>query len=434
MAAEEVVGAERSDVEQAPPPGNTARRGPAALHVLRHREFALFWAGQGISLVGTWMQGFAQGWLVQGLTTSAFALGLINFASSIPTLILMPLGGLAADRSERRQILIGTQWVMMLLAAITGWLIATHQLQLWHLYPIALALGVCTAFELPAYQSFYPQLVEREDLPRAIALNQAAFHGARIIGPAVAAWFVARWGTQAAFFANAASFLAVIATLSMIKRRPAAVQRAGSSAGAMIREGVQYVRQRPLLTTLLGITGITTFFVFPNLAVLMPYYASHILKTDARGMGLMMSASGIGSLLGAVLLLNVPRERRVLSIAVACTFVLVTLSALAWSHSVAFSTAVLLGQSLCLSFSVGLASVMIQEQVPDELRGRVMSLHSLTFTGIMPFAALIIPFFADRVGMRLELQVSAILYAAGALFLIWNLARQPEAMAEVPVT
>jgi MFS family permease len=320
MPAVEAAGAgERESEERVGPgsPPNAPWRGPAALQVLRHREFALFWSGQAVSLVGTWMQAFAQGWLVQGLTTSASALGLINFASSIPTLLLMPLGGLVADRSERRRILLVTQWVMMSLAALTGALLATGKLQLWHLYPIALALGVCMAFEMPAYQSFYPQLVDRHDLPRAIALNQSAFHGARIIGPAVAAWIVARWGTEAAFFANAASFLAVIATLSMIRPRPAAARGGSASAGEMIKAGVHYVRQRPLLKALLGITAITTFFVFPNLAVLMPYYASHVLKTDAGGMGLMMTLSGIGSLVGSGLLLNVPKNRRTQSIAIA---------------------------------------------------------------------------------------------------------------------
>src|SRR5438128_2696062 len=141
------------------------RGGLAVLRVLRHREFAIFWGGQAISLVGTWMQAFAQGWVVTGLTTSAFALGLINFASSIPTLLLMPFGGVVADRVERRRILIYTQWAAMALALITGLLVQTHRLELWHLYGVALLLGVVTAFDLPAYQAFYPQLVERPDLP-----------------------------------------------------------------------------------------------------------------------------------------------------------------------------------------------------------------------------------------------------------------------------
>src|SRR5947209_8242819 len=199
--------------EIAAPPAPKQRRGLAVLRVLRHREFAIFWAGQAISLVGTWMQAFAQGWVVTGLTSSAFALGLVNFCNSIPTLVLMPFGGVAADRLERRRILVWTQVTMLILAAVMGVLIASHRLHLWHIYVIALLLGVAAAYDMPAYQAFYPQLVEREDLPQAISLNQATFHGARIIGPAAASVVVALWGTAAAFFANAASFVAVIISL-----------------------------------------------------------------------------------------------------------------------------------------------------------------------------------------------------------------------------
>jgi MFS family permease len=396
--------------------------GLAVLRVLRHREFAIFWAGQAISLVGTWMQGFAQGWVVATLTSSAFALGLINFAMSLPTLLLMPLGGVTADRVERRRILIVTQWMMLVLAALTACLIAAHRLQLWHLYGIALLLGVATAYDLPAYQSFYPQLIEREDLPQAISLNQATFNGSRIIGPALASWFVARWGTSAAFFANAASFLAVIISLGFIRPRPPAVSAAQGrqSTWQMMQGGLAYVAERPVVQALLGLTGITTFFIFPNLAVLMPFYALHVLHVGPEGLGTMMSISGAGSFVGAVMMLNVPKEQRAARIGMAAGVIVVTMSVLAWSRSLWLSAAVIVFQSLSLALSVGLASVMVQEMVPDALRGRVMSLYSLMFTGVMPFAALIITRLADGIGMRRELQISALLYGVGALLLVWR--------------
>ena len=221
-------------------PGSGGTRN--VLHVLGSREFALFWSGQTISQTGTWMQQFAQGWVVTTLAGSALALASVNFAASIPMLILMPFGGVAADRMERRRILLVTQSVMAVLAVLLGVLIQAHRLRLWHVWLIALLLGLATAYDLPAYQSFYPQLVETEDLPQAIALNQATFHGSRIIGPAIASWFVALWGMAAAFFANGASFLAVIGSLLLIKPRAATAAKPREHApiyggGSAVRPG-----------------------------------------------------------------------------------------------------------------------------------------------------------------------------------------------------
>jgi MFS family permease len=407
------------------------RGGLAVLNVLRHREFALFWGGQSISMVGTWMQAFAQGFVVTRLTSSATALGLVNFSMSVPTLILMPFGGVAADRFERRWILIYTQWAMLVLAAAFGLLVAFHRLELWHVSLIALLLGIATAYDLPAYQSFYPQLVEPAELPQAIALNQATFHGSRIIGPALAAALVWRWGEAAAFFANAASFLAVIATLHMIHPRPAAAPGRGASVLTMMREGFHYVRERPAMQALLGLTGITTLFVFPNLAVLTPYYARYVLHVGPGGLGTLMSVSGAGALLGAALLLTVPVEQRVRRITLGMGTILVTMSVLAWSRSLWVSTVAMTCQSFAISHSIGLTSIMVQDEVTDALRGRVMSLYSLMFTGVMPFGALLIPKLVDLLGMRRELQLAALLFTATAFLLILRL-RRAQRPPEVP--
>ena len=183
-------------------------------------------------------------------------------------------------------------------------------LRLWHVWSIAVLLGLATAYDLPAYQSFFPQLVEREDLPQAIALNQATFHGSRIIGPAIASWFVARWGMAAAFFANGASFLAVIGSLLLI--RPRAATRGGTvNTRLFMAEGVRYVRGRPHIVALLGLTAITTMFVFPNAATLMPFYAKHVLQVGPGGLGVMMAVSGAGAFLGAIFLLALPRRFRI---------------------------------------------------------------------------------------------------------------------------
>jgi MFS family permease len=312
---------------------------------------------------------------------------------------------------------------MLFLAVAMGVLIATDRLQLWHLYVIALLLGVSSAYELPAFQSFYPQLVDRSEMSQAISLNQAAFHGSRIIGPALAGVLVKLWGTAAAFFANALSFVAVIISLSFIRSRPPATGAGAASAGTMMREGFQYVRERPCLQALLGITGITTLCVFPNMAVLTPYYAKHVLHVGADGLGMIMTMSGAGALLGAVLLLTVPREQRVERITLAMAVIVVTLSGLAWSRNLWFSVGAVALQSVAIATSLGLVSIMVQEMVPDELRGRVMSLYSLMFMGVMPFASLLVTSLVDRIGMRRELQISAVVYGLGACLLLWRLRR-----------
>jgi len=217
---------------------------------LRNREFTLFWSGQAISQTGTWMQQFAQGWVVATLASSALALASVNLAASIPILLLTPFGGVAADRMDRRRILLFTQTVLAVLAIVLGVVIQAGDLRLWEVWLVALLLGVATAYDLSAYQAFYPQLVEREDLPQAIALNQATFHGSRIIGPALASWLVARWGTAAAFYANGASFLAVIGSLLLIRPAPA-IGTTGHTR-LSIGEGVRYVREHPHIVALLG--------------------------------------------------------------------------------------------------------------------------------------------------------------------------------------
>ncbi len=402
----------------------TARgRGPLA--VLRHREFALFWAGQAVSLVGSWMQGFAQGWVVTNLTKEAFALGLVNFAMALPTLVLMPLGGVAADRFDRRAILLYTQWVLLVLAAVTGVLVYQGRLELWHVYLLALPLGIATAYELPAYQSFYPQLIEKEELPQAISLNQATFHGSRIIGPAVAGWMIALWGTASAFFANAASFLAVIVALGMIRPRRPAPGLPHTSAGAMMKEGVRYVRDRPQIVALLGLTGITTFCIFPNLAVLTPYYARQVLQVGAGGLGILMSVSGAGSLLGAALLLSTPPAQRVNRIALCTGVILVSMSLLAWAPGLWLAVPAIGLQSVAIAHSLGLASIIVQELAEDHIRGRVMALYTMMFTGVMPFAALLVTKLVDEIGMRIELQAAGILYFTVSLLLVARLRRLP---------
>ena len=401
-----------------PPVGiETKRPRKGLLRALRNREFALFWGGQSVSQTGTWMQQFAQGWVVTNLAPSALALASVNLAASIPTLILMPFGGVMADRMERGRILLITQWAMAVLAVLMGVLVLSGRLHLWHVWMIALLLGLATAYDLPAYQSFYPQLVERKDLPQAIALNQATFNGSRIVGPALAAWVVARWGMAAAFFANGASFLAVIGSLLLISPRAAAA-KGPSNTRHFMAEGLRYVRKRPHLLTLFGLTSITTMFVFPNVSILMPFYAKHVLQVGPGGLGAIMAVSGAGAFLGAACLLALPHSVRVAWMMSALTVNTLALCALAWSRHLGLTIAAVAILSLGISSSLGVASTMVQESIQDILRGRVMSLYALAFTGVMPFAALAVARLADVIGMRRELIVSAVLYGICGMLLL----------------
>jgi len=222
--------------------------------------------------------------------------------------------------------------------------------------------------------------------------------------------------TAAAFFANGASFLAVIGSLLMMRPRTA---RSGGSAGRLsISEGVQYVRKSPQITALLGLTTITTIFVFPNAATLMPFYAKHVLEVGPGGLGVMMTTSGAGAFLGAIFLLALPRRFRITWITASLFLISLAVFALAWSHNLALSAAAAVVLSLGISSTLGLASTMVQESVPDGLRGRVMSLYSLAFTGVAPFAALAVARLADVIGMRREQIIAAVLYKLCGILLI----------------
>jgi len=400
------------------------QRGKNLLRALRNREFAFFWGGQAVSQTGTWMQQFAQGWVVTTLASSAFALASVNLAASIPTLILMPFGGAAADRMERRRILLITQWVMAALAVLMGAFVLIGRLHLWHVWLIAGLLGLATAYDLPAYQSFYPQLVKREDLPQAIALNQATFNGSRVIGPALASWFVVRWGMAAAFFANGASFLAVIGSLLLIRPRATAAAISGpKNIQYFMAEGFRYVRESPHMLALFGLTAITTMFVFPNVAILMPFYVKHVLEVGPGSLGAIMVVSGAGAFLGAICLLALPRSARMGWIMSALFVIKLALFALAWSHNLGLAITAVAILSFGISSSLGVASTMVQESAPDALRGRVMSLYSLAFTGVMPFAAMAVAQLADVIGMRHELILSAVLYGISGM-LLWRMLRK----------
>ncbi|MBC7105237.1 MAG: MFS transporter, partial [Firmicutes bacterium] len=278
------------------------------LAALAHRDFLLFWSGQCVSLLGTWTQTVAQAWLVLELTNSSFLLGLVGAVQFAPTMVLSWAAGAVADRVAKRRLLFLTQATMMAGAFALGVLSATGVVRYWHILVIAAVLGTATAFDTPARQSYIIHLVGRRDLMNAIALNSSIFNGARFLGPALAGLVVARWGVAPCFFVNAASFVAVLAGLALVRAPglPAAGAEGAGGARAFLRAvvgdaggGLRYIRETPAVRELLLLLGGLSL-VAMNFHILVPVYAREVIGGGPRAYGFLLSASGLGALLGAV--------------------------------------------------------------------------------------------------------------------------------------
>lgn len=369
--------------------GMPARLGrlPVTLRALRHRNFQLFAGGQLISLIGTWMQTVAQSWLVYRLTGSSLLLGIVGFASQFPIFLLSPLGGTVADRYNRHRVVIGTQVSSMILASILAVLTLGHWLTVWEIITLASLLGVVSAFDIPARQAFLVEMVGREDLMNAIALNSSMFNGARVVGPAIAGVLVASIGEGWCFFANAVSFIAVIAGLLMMKLPPRKKQQ---HAGMVdhIAEGFQYARRTRPVRDLLLLVGVISLAGVPY-TVLMPIFADQILRGGAWGLGILMGATGIGAVLGALALASRTGVRGLGRVAAysAAGFGS-SLVVFAFSRNFTFSLIILIPVGFTLMTQMACANTLIQSMVPDRLRGRMMSLYSMMFMGMSPIGAL----------------------------------------------
>ncbi len=390
-------------------------------HALQNQTYRRYWLSQLVSLTGTWMQSVGSTLVVLTLTTSAFLVGFVTVVASLPMLLLMLFGGVIADRYDRRVILIATQSLLAVFALAYAALVALDVIAYWQILVLATLLGITASFELPASQAFVPELVSREDLPQAIALNSAAFNASRLVGPAVAGASISALGLASAFIFNAVSFLFVIAVLVslrglVIHRRSTVPGRAGG-----LREGLRHVRDRDDLLGLVLLTALLSFLVFPCASVLLPLYVSDSLGGGPGWVGAVLSVTGAGSLVGSLTLLRGSRQERAadrrLRIAlVGLTFGLVWLS-LAQTPLVAVPGVAVLG----FAFAMGSSQIMtrVQQLAPEELRGRVMSIHGLAFTGTMPFATLLVTGAAELLGEPIVYAGAAILTAAGA-FLIYR--------------
>jgi MFS family permease len=412
--------------------GRAPSRLRTTIRALRHRNFRLFFGGQLISLIGTWMQTVAQSWLVYRLTGSSLLLGAVGFCSQIPVFVLAPFGGAAADRYNRHRIIIATQASAMVLALILAALTLLGWIQIWHIFLLAGCLGVVNSFDIPARQSFIVEMVGREDLMNAIALNSSMFNGARILGPSIAGIVVAEIGEGWCFFCNGVSYVAVIVGLLLMQLPERRRLAATGSTLRNIVEGFRFVRHTRPIRALLLLLGLVSLVGMPY-AVLMPIFADRILHGGARGLGILMSATGVGALTGALFLASRGSGVRGLGrwVARASAGFGISLILFAVSRSFWLSAALLVPVGASMMVHMASSNTLIQSMVPDHLRGRVMSVYSMMFMGMAPFGALLSGMIAERFGAPAAIVVGAVACLGGAAVFASRLPRLRVAAREL---
>ena len=397
------------------PSPKSSIRLPTIFRALRHRNYRLFFSGQIISLIGTWMQSIAQAWLVYRLTKSSLLLGVVGFAGQIPVLLFAPLGGLIADHHSRHRTVIATQTASMALAFILSALTLLGQIRVWEVLCLAALLGVVNAFDIPARQAFIIEMVIPEDLINAIALNSAMFNGARILGPAVAGITVAAIGEGWCFFANGVSYIAVIVGLLLMTFAPRERTPRPASGLASVLEGFRFVHDTGPILALLLLLGLVSLTGMPY-AVLMPIFADRILHSGARGLGILMGSTGVGAL-AATLVMAARKEVRGLGrwIMFASTGFGMSLIAFSFSRSFSLSVFLLLPAGFSMLIQMASSNTLIQTMVPDALRGRVMSVYSMMFMGMAPFGALLAGAIANRLGAPHTVAIGGLVCIAGSM-------------------
>jgi len=405
-----------------------------ALRVLRRGPFRRYIIGSAISDTGTWMQVMAQGYVMSTLTSKAIMLGMANLAAGLPMLLLTMVGGSAADRFDKRKILLTTQYVQIALAISIGLLIMSGKLEIWHILAFAVALGISNSFEMPTLNALVPELVTRDEIQSAIAVDRAVFHGSRVVGPSLAGIFISVWGAASAFFLNAISFVALIIALLTIPPRPRGTAEEEEKRASGIKEGFRYVANDKPSLAMIGLIAATTVFIFPIITVMMPLYVRLVLGLGADRLGFLMGSSAVGSVIGAIFLISIPRQKRVPIMMVNVGIVAVAIFSLSRAPSFYLATALLIFNSLGLAMNFGLANTIVQERAPDYLRGRVSAVFMLSFVGLMPVAGLGITSLSDLIGMRTALAIAAGCYAVIALIVLGRVRRQcaQPAVAETP--
>ncbi|HVI72918.1 MAG TPA: MFS transporter [Pyrinomonadaceae bacterium] len=393
-------------------PATTARRG-GMFRALSHRNFRLFWIGAFLSNVGTWMQAVAQGWLVLQLTNSAFWLGLDAFMATAPGFVFTLVGGVFADLIDRRRLLLYTQVVAGIAALGLAALVATGAINRWMVLGFSFITGCCMALASPSYLAMTYDLVGREDLANAIAMNSTQFQLSRVVGPALAGVAFRVFGLAGCFFANGISFVAVVAALWMVRSdRPSTAAHPVSDRRALWRdlvEGVSYVRNRPRVSSLLVLSAVSSFFGAPYFSM-VPIYARDIFHLGETGLALMMGTAGGGAFFGALLVAYLGDFRRkgwfVLG---GATIFGLCISGFALSSRLTFSLLFLFGLGFALVVSVALTNTLLQKLVTDQMRGRVMSMFLLSFMGTMPVGNILAGTLSNHFGPPRVLAVGGLI-------------------------
>lgn len=398
------------------------------LPALRSRNYRLFFAGQGVSLIGTWMTQIATVWLVYHLTNSALMLGIVGFTSQIPSFLLTPFGGVFVDRSDPRRILIGTQILAMLQSLTLAALVLSGAIQIWHLLALSLFQGIVNAIDAPARQVFAIELVEnREDLPNAIAINSTMFNSARLIGPAIGGLLIAKVGAGYCFLIDGISYIAVITALLAMKFQPKQLPVNKSNPLAQIKAGFDYAFSSPPIRAILLMAAIVSLMGM-QYASLVPIFAEQILKGDAQTLGFLMAASGVGALFGSVYLITKKTVIGLGKLIIIGPFVLgIGLIVFSLSRFLPLSLLAMLAIGLGTILQVAAGSTVLQTIVDDDKRGRVMSLYTMSFLGIIPFGSLLGGTLAERIGATDTLIIAGIACILGSLFF----SRQLPALKEI---
>ena len=383
-------------------------------------NFRLYWTGSFVSNFGTWMQSVAQGYLVYELTGSTFMLGAVGFAQSIPFLFLALFGGVLADRFERRKLMVWTQTMLMLLAFLLAYLTLTGIVTVWHVLAIALAIGIVNAFNVPVRQSIISHRVEKEHLANAIAMNSTQVQLSRTLGPALAGVRLALTGAGWCFFLNAVSFLAVIWTL-IVMDVPALPAKVRPSPLRSLVEGLSYVRRNPTIFALLMMAAIPSMFALPYQQML-PAFAESVLGAGPSGLGLLQSAAGLGSLGGALMIATLGSRRSGTLMLAAVLALGVSLAACASSQYLTLSLALLFCVGFCSMSYNTLNQSYLQRLVDDDMRGRVLSLLTMTMFGLQPFGSMQLGTVSTFLGPQLALAMAAGVCVVAGIF---ALARWP---------